>query len=351
MKRMIPLKRCLLAVLALWAMQVCRALQWRVLDTLTRTAFVLAVLLTSATAKASDGFHARVQVTADTLGSADQALVAEVQRYMIRGLEEIDGVVTASKEPDFFISVISRTVPLKEGEIVILAATVYGVVPEGSAEALLKGELTRERIEDIQRFLNALVTIGPTILTAGGRDQVSSMCLELVADINRGPLAKAREYPVGGRDAFKNFALRMGAREVISPPASRSDTPTPEYIEALQQMAAQGDSAAQADLGYMYFAGWGVPQNYIKAIGLLKPAAAHGQPKGMMFLGGMYTLGAGVLRDRIQGYMWLILAAANAPGEQAAEYAKMRDDAAARMTPEEVLRAQRLASDWKPLPR
>ncbi len=57
----------------------------------------------------------------------------------------------------------------------------------------------------------------------------------------------------------------MGGKKIISPPAARSDTPSPEYLEALQQMAGRGDPGAQADLGYMYLVGWGVPQSYIKS--------------------------------------------------------------------------------------
>ena len=128
---------------------------------------VAALLLALPMANAA-GFHARVEVVTF---SENQALQAEVQRCMVRGLEQIDGVVTVSKESDFFITVVARTIPLKEGEIVVLAATSYGRVPQGSAEVFLKGEATREGIENTQKILSALVTIGLTDVAAGARDQ------------------------------------------------------------------------------------------------------------------------------------------------------------------------------------
>ncbi len=70
-----------------------------------------------------------------------------------------------------------------------------------------------------------------------------------------------------------------------------------------------------------------------------------------MLLGTMRVAGYGVSMDLVLGYMWLVLAAANATGEQAADYSKTRDGFSKELTQQEILRAQQLASEWKPLPK
>ena len=61
-------------------------------------------------------------------------------------------------------------------------------------------------------------------------------------------------------------------------------------------------------------------------------------------LGGMYLNGHGVPRDYTAAHMWFNLAAAS--GFPDAE--KTRDSVAARMTPEQIAEAQKLAREWKP---
>jgi TPR repeat protein len=57
-----------------------------------------------------------------------------------------------------------------------------------------------------------------------------------------------------------------------------------------------------------------------------------------------YEQGDGVLQDYVLAYMWYNLAAAQGAGVAA----KDRDRVAARMTPEQIAEAQRLAREWKP---
>ena len=64
----------------------------------------------------------------------------------------------------------------------------------------------------------------------------------------------------------------------------------------------------------------------------------------------MYDEGQGVVQDYVQAYMWYNLA-----GSHASNVAGLRDvvinarvKVAAKMTPDQIAEAQRLASDWKP---
>ena len=60
----------------------------------------------------------------------------------------------------------------------------------------------------------------------------------------------------------------------------------------------------------------------------------------------MYANGEGVPQDDVQAHMWLNLAASRTTGEDREDAASARDRARARMTPEQVAEAQRLAREW-----
>jgi TPR repeat protein len=62
-------------------------------------------------------------------------------------------------------------------------------------------------------------------------------------------------------------------------------------------------------------------------------------------LGIMYDLGGhGVPQDYVQAHMWFNLAGASGN----ADAVKNRETVAAKMTPEQISEAQRLAREWKP---
>jgi TPR repeat protein len=58
----------------------------------------------------------------------------------------------------------------------------------------------------------------------------------------------------------------------------------------------------------------------------------------------MYAEGQGVPQDNVQAYMWFTLA--GTAGDAA--NLKNRDLIAAKMTPDQIAEAQRLAREWKP---
>jgi len=80
------------------------------------------------------------------------------------------------------------------------------------------------------------------------------------------------------------------------------------FYDSIKNRAAQGEASAQSALGFMYFKGEGVPQDYVQA------------------------------------HKWLNLAAADSPTGYVAE---MRDYVAADMTPVQITEAQKLAREWK----
>ena len=84
--------------------------------------------------------------------------------------------------------------------------------------------------------------------------------------------------------------------------------------------------------------------NDTPALSLLRKSADKGDADAQYRLGLMYAHGPDVPRDDVQADMWFNLAAGG--GNDLA--AKSRDRIEARMTPEQIAEAKKLAVEWKP---
>jgi TPR repeat protein len=177
------------------------------------------------------------------------------------------------------------------------------------------------------------------------------------------------------------------------------------HIEAIKwwrRAAKQGDLDARFNLGMAYWKGEGVTQDFDKATALFRsmapagssyarsvlgtrsvPPAANtrtrpqpqtrstrltnpsssmtgeadfdaylsaaqaGDANAQSQVGYMYAVGLGVERDLVQAHRWTNIAAALLPaGKMRDSSIGNRNAAAAQMSPEQILKAQRLARDW-----
>ncbi len=122
-----------------------------------------------------------------------------------------------------------------------------------------------------------------------------------------------------------------------------------EAVKWYRKAAEQGHAAALYDLGLMYASGLGVPQDYADAAKWYRKAADKGFATAMLSLGFMYTAGQGVPQDLVSAWIWFDRAASRyPPGPNRNEAARARNRVAAKMTPEQIAEAQRLAQEWKP---
>jgi TPR repeat protein len=110
------------------------------------------------------------------------------------------------------------------------------------------------------------------------------------------------------------------------------------------QAAAQGQTKAQFSLGTLYFNGEGGPKDYQQALRWLRLAADQGMALAQTKLAIMYDYGEGVPKDKVQAYKWLTLAAKN--GDKSAPLLLSSLDK--EMTPAQIAKAKKLASEWKP---
>ncbi len=116
------------------------------------------------------------------------------------------------------------------------------------------------------------------------------------------------------------------------------------------RLAKLGDVEAQAQLGWMYSTGRGVPQDYYGAAKWYYRAAVQGHGRAQFELGLLYNKGRGVPRDYVLAYMWLNLSASQAVGDDRDFRARIRDAVASKMTAAQVAKAQQLALAWYKLP-
>ena len=124
-----------------------------------------------------------------------------------------------------------------------------------------------------------------------------------------------------------------------------------DYAEAVRwyRLAAdQGHAGAQLNLGVRYATGEGVPQDAAEAVSWFRRAADQGDTTAQFNLGISYDNGEGVPQDYVEAHMWLNLAAAQSSGEDRNRRVKARNDLAELMTAEQIAEAQRLAREWKP---
>ena len=129
-------------------------------------------------------------------------------------------------------------------------------------------------------------------------------------------------------------------QDSLSVPCADVDVLSP--LEDLLRCAEQGHAGAQYNLGLMYVAGEGVPEDDTEALGWFRLAAEQGDAGAQLQLAAMYVQGEVVPEDRVLAYMWVSLSAA-----QDEEWAQMNKEMLEdTMTREQIAEAQRLLREW-----
>ncbi len=152
----------------------------------------------------------------------------------------------------------------------------------------------------------------------------------------------------GGLLALPLFgAATAGQREDGFVAFNRGDYPT--AIQLLTPLAQQGDEWSQSYVGFMYWEGLGVPQNFATAAAWSQLAAYKGNGDAQQNLAMAYKNGWGFPIDYVQAHMWFNLASLYQLTDDLRRKAAMeRNFLAVKMTPAQIAEAQRLASEWVP---
>lgn len=80
-------------------------------------------------------------------------------------------------------------------------------------------------------------------------------------------------------------------------------------VSEITSRAEKGDNLSQFDLGYLYFNGWGVNQDFSKSFYWFQKSAEQGNIEAQKSLYRMSWLGKGVRQSYQQGVFWLQKAA------------------------------------------
>jgi len=118
----------------------------------------------------------------------------------------------------------------------------------------------------------------------------------------------------------------------------------PSQVEELSDSAKQGKVYDQLLLGYKYYIGLDVPQDFKKALKWYHKAAERGSADAQIYLGTMYHNGEGTEVDYVKSYMWLNLAAMQGHKRGG----ELRDIIAKKMIPEDIEKAKKMTDDWLP---
>ena len=101
------------------------------------------------------------------------------------------------------------------------------------------------------------------------------------------------------------------------------------------------------NLGFMYYHGEGVPQDYTEAGEVVSPGSRTGtKRKAQRACLVMYYQGQGIPQDYIEAHKWFNLAASQLLGEEYDAAVDAREETAKKMTPDQIAEAQRLAREW-----
>lgn len=114
-------------------------------------------------------------------------------------------------------------------------------------------------------------------------------------------------------------------------------------VQHNRSKAAEGDPAAQYELGERYHDGLGVQRDYAEALTWFLRASVRGHAKAQANAGMMLYLGRGCVSDRVEAVKWLVLSAE--AGEPKAQVAL--DKISGKLPVEDLREGRRRAADYR----
>jgi TPR repeat protein len=112
--------------------------------------------------------------------------------------------------------------------------------------------------------------------------------------------------------------------------AERRTEENRQIFEQVSKRAEQGYAEAQFDLGFCYFDGEIISQNYTQAVNWFRKSAKQGYSRAQMYLGFCYYYGNGVTKDGNNALYWFYRAERNIDGSltkhEAAELSEVKNE-------------------------
>ena len=115
-------------------------------------------------------------------------------------------------------------------------------------------------------------------------------------------------------------------------------------VDRLRARAESGDRQSAYILGYKYYAGEGITQDYEAAAEWLRKAANLNEPEAQHLLAKMYEEGNGVAQNKVLAYGWYQIAAGRDHAKSIAAAGRLSNE----LTDTELDEGDRLARDFVP---
>jgi TPR repeat protein len=160
-------------------------------------------------------------------------------------------------------------------------------------------------------------------------------------------------FPSAAVSWLRSIGVALCASVLIAGAAGAGEATNDTYQAALSYRdAVHGSAAAQADLGFRYADGRGLPQSDDRALHWLGRAAQQGYAAAELELSEFYAAGRGTARNDVTAYKWAFLAAVHSGSGSTYDRAMaMIDTLSSRMSPSELAAARRLVDGAQPEPR
>ncbi len=133
---------------------------------------------------------------------------------------------------------------------------------------------------------------------------------------------------------------------------SRGELVPQNHINAVafwSQAATGGSVQAMHNLGWAFDNGTGVSHDHAEAVKWYLRAAEQGNAASQHNLAKLIEKGEGITKDNVEALKWHNLAVTTTRSEEKRPVmAKARDALKAKMTAEDIAKAERLAREWKP---
>lgn len=162
-------------------------------------------------------------------------------------------------------------------------------------------------------------------------------CPALSEDIK----ALTKKAKDGDPEAQYNLGIALSSKELPWPGDFQL------AMEWLHKAAEQGHIKAQFALGNIFTEGKITPQDYAEGVKWYRKAAEQGNVGAQYNLGLHYYDGKGIPQDYVLAYFWTSLSASRSTGDDYNKSVKYRDEAAKKLTPEQLLKAQQMTREWE----
>ena len=166
---------------------------------------------------------------------------------------------------------------------------------ENAGGPIEKAEVLEEALSKLNEIVDDYPSSDLAVKLISGQD-TGSISLEAVGKA----LERSREEAERAAERAREEAER--AREEAE--REREGAEGARAFEKILKAAEQGDAGAQYNLGFRYYFGKFVPEDYAEALKWFRKAAEQGYAHAQFSLGFLYDHGHGVLENDAEAFKW-----------------------------------------------